>query len=434
MIEVLDSDELGHSRVLNLDRIATSDNLKAALGRLMDDLKATEGSRRRTRRAADEERLAAMMEAIICDLYVNCRSDPSRYLGYSRDTSFYTLKSRYAHPLSSVTAVTSVADFLLHAGYAAGKLGFYDRRSNPFGGAPVRHMRSRIRATEKLLGLLECDYGVSIGDVGYRSDFEVIRLKDATKKMAEYNDTDVTNRMRSRLKEYNDLLAGCDIRLDGSAVGQSVDGTSPDFSSKRLYRVFNHSRFDHGGRFYGGWWQTVKAARRAHILIDGEETVEIDYSAMHCRMCYDLSGRSLSEDDDPYRIDGLESLRDAVKFGFLVLINLAPSQRGQATDKVKAMIQGKTSFRDLLVAIERRHRPIREWFRSGKGTELQCIDSKVAESVMGYFVGRGIPCLPIHDSFIVPSSARKQLDSTMREAYAAHVRSPNGNPSYPSLK
>ena len=434
MVEVLDAEELGHSRVLNLDRTATGENLTIALAGLMDDLKSTEGPRRRNRRAADEERLATMLEAIICDLYVNCRSDPAKYLGYSRDTSFYTLKSRYAHPLSSVTAVTAVADFLLQAGYAIGKLGFYDRRSNPFGGAPVRHKRSRIRATEKLLELLECEYGVSVNDVGYRSDFEVIRLKDTSKKMAEYIDTDVTHRMRSRLNEYNGLLAGCDIRLDGSAQGQSDDGTSPDFSSKRLYRVFNHSRFDHGGRFYGGWWQTVKAARRAHILIDGEETVEIDYSAMHCRMCYDLSGRSLSEDDDPYRIDGMERLRDAVKFGFLVLINLAPSQRGQATDKVKAMIQGKTSFRDLLVAIERRHRPIREWFRSGKGTELQCIDSKVAESVMGYFVGRGIPCLPIHDSFIVPSSARTQLESAMREAYSANVRAPSGEPCYPSLK
>ena len=252
----------------------------------------------------------------------------------------------------------------------------YDRRSNPFGGVPVRHMRSRIRATKKLLELLECDSRVSISDVGCRSDFEVIRLKDATKKLSEYIDADVTNRMRSRLNECNDLLAGCDIRLDGSALGQSEDGTSPDFSSKRLYRVFNHSRFDHGGRFYGGWWQIIKAAKRAHILIDGETTVEVDYSAMHCRMCYDLTGKSLSKDDDPYRIDGLESLRDAVKFGFLVLINLAPSQRGRATDKVKAMIQGKTSFRDLLVAIERRHRPIREWLRSGKGTELQYIDSK----------------------------------------------------------
>ena len=434
MVEFLDSDELGHSRVLNLDRIAIGDNLKTALKTLMDDLKATEGPRKRNRRVADEERLAAMLEAIICDLYVNCRSDPAKYLGYSRDTSFYTLKSRYAHRLSSVTAITSVADFLLHAGYATGKLGFYDRRSNPFGGAPVRHMRSRIRATGKLLGLLEWYHGVSVSDVGYRSDFEVIRLKDVAKKMAEYTDTVLTNRMRLRLYEYNDLLAGCDIRLDGSALGQSDDGTSPDFSSKRLYRVFNHSRFDHGGRFYGGWWQTMKATRRAHIVIDGEETAEVDYSAMHCRMCYDLSGRSLSEDDDPYRIDGLENLRDAVKFGFLVLINLAPLQRGQATDKVKAMIQGKISFRDLLVAIERRHRPIREWFRSGKGTELQWVDSKVAESVMAYFVGRGIPCLPIHDSFVVPSSARNQLESAMREAYAAHVRSPNGNPCYPSLK
>ena len=434
MSELPTGEELAHSRVLNLDRVANGDDLKVALIALMAHFKDTEGPRKRNRRAADDQRLAAVLEAMTCDLYANYRSDPKRYLGYSRDTSAYTMKSRYAHPLSSVTAVTSVADFLISAGYATGIRGFYDRRSNPFGGAATRRMRSRIRATEKLIRLLEENHGASVSQIGYRPDFEVIRLKDASGKLAEYQDTVATNTMRSHLSNYNDLLEGCDIRLDNSAGVLSNGETSPDFSATRLYRVFNHSRFDRGGRFYGGWWQTIKAAKRGHILIDGEETEEVDYSAMHCRMCYDLSGKSLPLDNDPYTMPGLENLRDAVKFGFLVLINLSKGQRGIAPDKVKEMIKGKMSFRNLLVAIERKHSPMREWFRSGKGTQLQWLDSQVAESVMGYFVSRGVPCLPIHDSFIVPSSARKQLESAMREAYAAHVRSPSGKPCYPSLK
>lgn len=434
MPELPTGEELAHSRVLNLDRVATGDALKAALNALTANLKETEGPRKRNRRAVDEQRLAAMLEATTCDLYANYCSDPTRYLGYSRDTSAYTLKSRYAHPLSSVTAVTTVADFLIDAGYATGMRGFYDRRSNPFGGAPIRRMRSRIRATDKLIGILEGDHGASVGQIGYRSDFEVIRLKNADGKLAEYQDTAAITKMRLHLHKYNDLLAHCDIRLDTSTIFIPDGETAPDFSTKRLYRVFNHSRFDHGGRFYGGWWQTINATKRAHILIDGEETVEVDYSAMHCRMCYDLSGKSLPLDHDPYTIPGFEPLRGAVKFGFLVLINLSQGQRGTATDKVKDMIKGKSSFRDLLVGIERKHYPIREWFRSGKGTQLQWLDSQVAESVLGYFVSRGIPCLPIHDSFIVPSSARKQLESAMKEAYAAHIRSPTDEPCYPSLK
>jgi hypothetical protein len=434
MFELPDGEELRHSRVLNLDRMATGPNLKAALVDLLVQLKEAQGSRQRARKASDEERLVTMLDAIVCDLFANYRNDPELFLGYSRDTSAYTRKSRYAHPLSSITAVTTVADFLIDAGYALGRKGFYDRASNPFGGPPTRSMRSRIKATEKLIQFLEGDHGASTVDISHRPGFEVIRLKDKAKRVIDYTDTAATEGMRSFLTRYNELIAGCDIQLDDGASLLSDDGIAPDFASKRLYRVFNNGRFDQGGRFYGGWWQLIGPHRRAHILIDGEETVEVDYSGMHGRMCYDLAGRSLDPGNDPYLIPGLEELRDAVKYGFLVLINLGPGHRAPATDKVKAQIKGRISFGDLLKAIERHHSVIRESFRSGSGIKLQWIDSEIASSVMAYFVGKGIPCLPIHDSFIVPSSARKQLEDAMQEEYAAYVRSPTSKACYPVLK
>lgn len=434
MFELPDGDDLGHSRPLQFDRMATGDNLKTALGALLVQLKEVEGPRQRNRRSSDEARLVAMLDAIVCHLFANYRSDPEQFLGYSRDTSVYTQKSRYANPLASVTNVRSVTDFLIGSGYATGKLGFYDRRSNWAGGRPTKTRRSRIRATEKLARLLEENFGASTAEIGYRSGFEVIRLKDADKRIIEYSDTETTNRERAFLKRYNAMIEGCDIQLDDEQAHISSDGTKPDFSAKHLYRVFNNGRFDHGGRFYGGWWQRINANRRSHILIDGEETIEIDYSAMHCRMCYDLSGRSLPPNVDPYLIPGLEHLRDAVKFAFLVLFNLSPGQRARADDNVKAMIKNRTSFRDLLIAVEQHHQPIKEWFRSGRGVELQWLDSKIASSVMGFCVNHDIPCLPIHDSFIVPSSARKQLLHAMEHAYAAFVRTPSNQPCNPVLK
>ena len=435
MLELPDGNDLGHSRPLPLDRVANGDNLKAALEALLVHLKETEGPRKRQRRSDDEARLVAILDAIVCDLFANHRSDPKRFLAYSRNRSDYTQQSRYMNSLTSLTSVVAAADFLISQGYAQGARGFYSRKANPFGGPAVTSgMRSRIRATEKLIQFLEGDHGASTMDIGYRSGFEAIRLKDNDKKLEEYDDTEATSGMRSFLAHYNETIARCDIQFDNEESLLSSDGTKPDFSAKHLYRVFNNGRFDQGGRFYGGWWQRINQERRSHIIIDGEETVEIDYSAMHCRMCYDLSGKPLSQDVDPYLIPGFEQLRDAVKFAFLVLFNLSPGQRARASDKVKVMIKNKSSFRDLLLAVERHHQPIKQWFRSSRGTELQCIDSKVASSVMGFCVGQNIPCLSIHDSFIVPSSARKQLEHAMRHAYAAHVRTPTNQPCYPVLK
>lgn len=435
MFELADGNDLGHSRPLQFDRMATGDNLKAALGALLVHLKEAEGPRQRQRRSDDEARLVAMLDAIVCDLYVNYRSDPMRFLGYSRNRSDYTKQSRYLNPLTSLTSVNAVVDFLLTQGYARGARGFYSRKANPFGGPEVTSgMRSRIRSTENLIRFLEGDFGVTTGDAGYRAGFEVIRLNDENKRLIEYDDTDATNDARLFLSKYNLMIGACDIRFDTDEALVSSDGTKPDFSAKNLYRVFNNARFDHGGRFYGGWWQRINADRRSHIVIDGEETTEIDYSAMHCRLCYDLSGKSLPPEVDPYLIPGLEHLRDAVKFAFLVLFNLSPNQRARADDKVKAMINNKISFRDLLLTVERHHRPIKEWFRSGRGVELQWLDSKIASSVMGFCINHGIPCLPIHDSFIVPLSARKQLAHAMYHAYAAMVRTPSNQPCHPVLK
>jgi hypothetical protein len=55
---------------------------------------------------------------------------------------------------------------------------------------------------------------------------------------------------------------------------------------KFLYRVFNNSSMELGGRHYGGWWQTVPSEWRQRIVIDCEKTVEVDYAQQHFRMLY----------------------------------------------------------------------------------------------------------------------------------------------------
>src|SRR5690606_24220454 len=67
--------------------------------------------------------------------------------------------------------------------------------------------------------------------------------------------------------------------------------------STRLYRVFNNTLED-GGRFYGAQYQRIEKGLRKYLLIDGQETIELDYSGFHTRMLYHERGYDYK--DDPY--------------------------------------------------------------------------------------------------------------------------------------
>ena len=50
---------------------------------------------------------------------------------------------------------------------------------------------------------------------------------------------------------------------------------------KFVRRIFNNSRWDEGGRYYGGWWQRCPKTYRENIVFDGVGTAEIDFSGIH---------------------------------------------------------------------------------------------------------------------------------------------------------
>ena len=63
------------------------------------------------------------------------------------------------------------------------------------------------------------------------------------------------------------------------------------------------------------------------------------------------------------------------------------------------------------------HRISSDIFGSGIGLRLQREDCDLAEKVMMHFVDRGIPILPIHDSFIIAHRHRKELVAVMLGAF-----------------
>ena len=67
------------------------------------------------------------------------------------------------------------------------------------------------------------------------------------------------------------------------------------------------------------------------------------------------------------------------------------------------------------------HEPIKEYFFTGYGKELQRADSDIAEKVLVKLLNRGIVCLPVHDSFVVRNKDIAPLIHAMNEASTEYL-------------
>lgn len=416
---------LRNSRPLEWHRVAVGPAAQSAIAHLLDRLEAGE-IRQRARRTAERRRLSATLEAMVMDLYVAARLTPGVHLAYYRRKEAWSNRTRYHNLLVTYTNVVRVADFLVAAGLAAGACGYYVRRP-PELEAYAHGFCSRIIATERLVSLLEDRFGVTLDDVGLNPMRETIIIKGcalsrgAGKPLIDYMDTPKTTGMRERLQQINACLASADIRLaeEGMRILEAR-GLSMDPTSRTMHRVFNNGSLALGGRFYGGFWQTLPWSARRHLLVDGEEVTELDFRSLHPRLCYALSGIPLRLDKDPYRIPGLS--RPLVKRAFNQLLNAAPRMRLSPDERIRHLIPPDMTYEQVLAAVERRHEGIAAWFRSGRGLELQGLDAAIAEEVMMRLMpGRGITVLPIHDSFIVARRHEVDLGRTMVEAFHAVV-------------
>lgn len=384
---------------------------------LFAELEASE-NRQRALRKQDRERLEATVSAFSLELYVARRDGGSGLRRYSRAQDTYRKRDRYsAWPVTHST-VCKVADWLIAAGYAEATLGHY-RRYPGFGENAGAGKQSRIRATSKLISLFEQDFDLTPHAAGFAPWVEPIVLREGadelggTKRDIDYDDTPETARMRENLRRINTSLAGFRISL------AKADEPIVDLPPFMLRRIFSRGSFKLGGRFFGGQWIDLPGEDRSSLLIDGEEVIELDFSGLHPRLIYQLEGKPLPADTDPYSVAGWtgQERRGWVKTAFQQLINADKASRLRKPPAVPADKIGKGGWDKLKRAMSNHHREIEGWFRSGKGLELQRLDSDIAEATLLSLIGQGVCCLPVHDSFIVARSHENQLRVAMTQAY-----------------
>jgi hypothetical protein len=371
---------------------------------------------------------------------------------YNKGTIPYKLRITYSY------LVNRVIPFLKEQGYIE------DVKGHQFADSSFA---SRMRATKKLMKLVVDYYKVKYPMIKRDPDINILVLRgekypktivrNGKEKIIwvadeiDYPETEGTLRLKENIKFINKVLdrnvilleiTNNDLdylnkRLNDHKDPNKRRGGSIDFTQTQLRRVFNNGKWDQGGRYYGGWWQRIINKEdkgedyRKSITINDQTIYEADYKGLHINMLYAMEKLPMPE-GDVYHLDGYSNdstFRKFVKRMLLVMVN------ADSPEKVRQALQAEVYWEDKLVlpdeigstsqadirpvmdAFEGKHAPIADYFCSGAGIDLQYEESQLAEQIMLHFAKQGIPCLPIHDSFIVPFKYRDDLVDTMKRVF-----------------
>src|SRR5205085_3445943 len=201
----------------------------------------------------------------------------------------------------------------------------------------------------------------------------------------------------------------------------------PELIHTDLYRQFNNSSFEQGGRLYGGWWINCPSDLRRWITINEKPTAELDYSGCAIRMLY--HERGLECEGDPYLLAPVAAFeaaqghplghyREAIKKLTQTRINGRERDKDMMCDLPSGRSFSPRFTRDQVVRmIEEKHAAIADAFGSGAGIWLQRKDSDLALAIITNLSDKGIAALPVHDAFIVDADHKEELKHEMIRSY-----------------
>lgn len=335
----------------------------------------------------------------------------STTIGMRRGKGALDREKRYRPDHMKAKLFITVQDQLINAGYVEKvKSGF---------NLPGYSQTSRFALTEK--GALELEtHEWDVNDFKVHRGRETIRLKDADDRLCGYDDTPEIMAIRAHIDEINAKLEATDI---DTARPLSLHDKGADYKGRkvRLYRVFNRGNFDHGGRFYGGWWQVIKKHARPKITIDGQHTIEADFRGFNPAVLLAEAGQPIP--DDPYSpivgSNADKELRDHGKSTLAALLNSKTGTTEEPRDFDSAR-WGMTA-EDFRQKVLDAFPMVRAMLGTDKGLTLQRLESDIAEAIILHFVRQGHTILPIHDAFIVQAHLEGELVRVMQDTFKARL-------------
>ena len=212
------------------------------------------------------------------------------------------------------------------------------------------------------------------------------------------------------------------------AVADNDDGldsqsTDINFYQTQIVRIYARGQTNKGGRFYRGWWQHVPSEMRRHILIDGNKTIEIDYSGMSMRLLYASEGVELDLNADVYNLGfddwmgDKDPRRPIIKTYVNAVFNDENETYRVSPKDLKLLdVSNQQDLRDKLYKAHDRVN-LRDKVTSGWGLESQYLDSEIALQLMYQFAIHDDPLLPVHDSFITTKGNELYLQQLMLDTF-----------------
>ncbi len=335
----------------------------------------------------------------------------------NRDNN-HKIDERYNALCVGVTALKTAVDSLFTAKY----IHFIEGKKLPYRAG----FKSSIEATSLLRMKLQ-----SVKPELQPSDLVVFRAGEnnrTSKDLVDYIDTPRTKRIRQELKDYNALLAKTDIGVRD----QSGSTVLKDLNNQIVQRKFidngeidTHGRplFNSGGRSHAAWFNLSSTQERPFIYIDGQPTTEVDYQASSVNVIYRVLTNNVYH-GDPYDVSIKERQipREVVKSISTIALNNdnQKSMSSAVGSKYREIGKSKTvsnqskhsdyrsalgvaTITEILEAFLIKHSDIRHCFLKGKhiGNKVQCLESDLVFEIVNQLTKQNIPCLTVHDSFIV---------------------------------
>ncbi|MBP0492781.1 hypothetical protein [Roseomonas indoligenes] len=230
----------------------------------------------------------------------------------------------------------------------------------------------------------------------------------------------------SKSDELATLIAADVGEHNAMAERVTVTGCTPP----RWKRVF-HGAWELHGRWYAagadGVYQTMPQALRGALTIGGEPVVELDVQAAHLAILRGLCGLGPVE-GDPYHVEGVP--RAASKRWLLEALG-----KGKAVERWSRRTPDADRAQDAKViraAMLKRHPCLGDpgvvvspalAARLGVSPEelvspfLAAREAAAMSWAMRELRGRGVLALPVHDSLIVPASARAEATGSIVEGF-----------------
>ena len=381
--------------------------------------------------------LKHLLKVLLIDLFVAWKEDPDLCLGLSMANGAYRPTSRY-NELHISKKIRSLA-------HALHDLELLDWANHSHNSDNSRGNRTtRIRASEKLQELFQT-HCLEEDFIRLHDDIEVLILRDVDENdprkekliEVEYKDSQLPEYLktaRADLKAYNALLNRSHVdvgNLDDPVFKLKNDqGREVNFHIRQgrhcVRRIFSRGSYDLNGRFYGGWWQQCPKDHRPYIQLNGEPTVEVDFSGIHPRILAHQIGIELG--DDPYELTQLVSdqfdrltQRKLVKQFVLIAINAVNRNQAYQATRLK-FSEGfnisltKKVFEDLLSGFVQAHPQLEPFLFSDQGIRLMNTDGRIAAEIINEFVQLEKPILTVHDSFIVRVADLALLEAAMSKA------------------